>query len=126
MLKRLITISLLLVLGALPVAGSVSRAGQGHEQMECCQEKEQSCSREMRDCQPVADCPVQCVCAASESPAPLGLLTVRPLLPSIQPPSLAALPLTAWQRTLQLALSLRADPSLDGSQTYLHHTSLRI
>src|SRR6266550_4700772 len=103
---RLMTISLLLVLVALPTAGSVYQIIQHNWASGCCAAEGGHCSAMMTECQAATECSLQCLCAASEKPGSAGLLTNRPPLPNAQASLVAALPFAAWLGAPQSNASL--------------------
>jgi hypothetical protein len=123
MLKRLMTTWIVLLLLALPVMGSVYQATPRTGLKGCCAGKNGHC--QATDSPAVADCPIQCTCAASEKPVSPGLLTNRPPLPNAPAAPVTAQVFISWPNAKPSNAAFRITTSLD-SNSYLHHSCLRI
>lgn len=138
MVKRLITIILLLTFSTLPVAAqmfqvvdllreAISQA-EGEEMMECCAVAGQ-CKMAMPEetnCTEAPDMPMECMCDATDPDLPLGLLTTTPQLPSVDETLVVQLPLTKWTELLPTNSRLQFKSLPRTNQITLRHACLRI
>ena len=133
MVKWFMTILLLLVFGALPVATQTYQVvalaqADGEETMECCAIAGQ-CKMNMQEgaeCQTATDTSLPCFCDAPEPKIPFGLLTTSPQLPLADDTLMVQAPLTIWAEFLptNARLQCKLPPSIN--PIHLRHACLRI
>jgi hypothetical protein len=134
MLKRLITILLLLSFGGLPATAHacniVSLICQTLEQDEesCCT-AEGECKLtmpQMSHCQVETNSQNECLCAINAAKHPDGIIASAPLLPALDDSLKIFLPIVSSPENTQIILSLRSTPHHKSNKTYLKNTCLRL
>ena len=133
MVKWFMTILLLLVFGALPLAVQTYQVvalalADSEETMECCAIAGQ-CKMNMQggaECQTATATSLPCFCAAPEPKIPFGLLATSPQLPLVDDTLMVQAPLTIWAEFLPTNARLQCKLPPKTKPINLRQTCLRI
>ena len=134
MLKRLITILLLLSFGGLPatahaynIASLVCQTLEQDEESCCTAEGECKLTMpQMSHCQVETNSQNDCLCAINAAKHPDGIIASAPLLPALDDSLKVFLPVVSVLENIQTPLFLRLTPHHKSNKTYLKNTCLRL
>ncbi len=134
MLKRLITILLLLSFGGLPATAHAYNIASLVCQMleqdgESCCTAEGECKLtipQVSHCQVETNSRNECLCAINAAKHPDGIIASAPLLPALDDSLKIFLPAVSASENIQTNLSLRSTPHHKSNKTYLKNTCLRL
>ncbi len=135
MMKRLITILLLLSFGVLPATAEAYKITS----LICetlAQNGEESCCTatgecrltvpQMPDCQVETDSQNHCLCAVSEAKHPTGIIVAAPLLPALDDSLKIFLPVVSASENLLATPAHQLSSHHKSNKTYLKNTCLRL
>ena len=134
MLKRLITILLLLSFGGLPatahaynIASLVCQTLEQGEESCCTAEGECKLTMpQVSHCQVETNSQNDCLCAINAVKHPDGIIASAPLLPALDDSLKVFLPVVSALENIQTPLFLRLTPHHKSNKTYLKNTCLRL